>query len=282
MKRMLALVVVAATVAFMIGATASDQGQHTGQQDVYFGFLNGSLATVPGSPTPVARLAGVAVDIGAPDRSGQRRLRAYVCDGFGVGVPDAPEGLAVWFRGSLPATPNAGTFPLTIEAPGRLERLVIYGVSDSAVHGTLIESTGATSQFVAYEAIDGAGIYQVTLDQTLHYTGASTDGATLDAVADAATGKTVGTIKPAQGKQIDFSVRSLALATETELTARGLSTEYPKYAAHNQVPGEYVALIAPGGTHWFGRIGSIQFSTGITSGSILPEIIGLDKEIKRR
>jgi len=156
--------------------------------------------------------------------------------------------------------------------------LVIHGVNDHAVHGTLIEATGATSQFVAYEAIDGAGIYEVTLDQNLHYTGTSTDGAQLDAVADPATGRTVGTIKPAEGKRIDFAVRSLALATQSGLTAHGLSTEYPKYADHNQVPGEYVALIAPGGSHWFGRIGSIQFSTGITTNIVIAEIIGLDKK----
>src|SRR5215212_9647542 len=167
MKRILAFVVVAAAVAFTIGATADNQGQgqQTGQQNVYFGFLNGSVAPVPGSSTTVPRLAAVAVDLGAPDRSGQRRLRAYVCDGFGVGVAGAPEGLAVWFRGTIPASPVAGTFPLTVHAPARLERIVINAATDHAVHGTLIEANGATSQFVAYEAIDGAGIYQVTLDQ---------------------------------------------------------------------------------------------------------------------
>jgi hypothetical protein len=45
----------------------------------------------------------------------------------------------------------------------------------------------------------------VTLDENLRYTGISTDGATLEAQADSTTGRTVGTIKPANGKGIDFA-----------------------------------------------------------------------------
>jgi hypothetical protein len=278
MKRLLALVILPAMAAFAFGATADDKAKPHGKQNVYFGFLLGSVTTVPGSSTPIPRLAGVAIDLGAPDHTGQRKLRGYVCDGFGIDVANAPEGMAVWFKGVLPAKLEPSTFPLTIDAPGRLERLVITAVNEHAVFGTLIEATGATSQFAAYEAIDGAGIYEVTLDEHLHYTGTSTDGSTLDAQANPATGRTVGTIKPADGKRIDFAVRSLALATQPDLAAHGLSTEYPKYADHNQVPGEYVALIAPGGSHWFGRIGSIQFSTGITQNVLVAEIIGLDKK----
>jgi hypothetical protein len=279
MKRMLMFIILPATVALLIGATSADEGKHRGQQNVYFGFLVGSVATVPGtSPTSVARLAGVAVDLAAPDHTGQRVLRAYVCDGFGIDVQGAPEGLAVWFKGSLPARPDAGTFPLTVDAPGRLERLVIHAVNDRGVYGTVIEATGARSHFVAYPAIGGAGIYEVTLDQNLRYTGISTDGATLEAQADSTTGRTVGTIKPAHGKRIDFAVRSLALASVGDLTAHGLSTAYPLYAQHNQVPGEYVAVIAPGGSHWFGRLGTIKFGSGIVGATVFAEIIGLDKK----
>ena len=147
------------------------------------------------------------------------------------------------------------------------------------MYGTVIEATGDTSQFVASAATDGAGIYEVTLDQNLRYTGTSTDGATLEAVADPTTGRTVGTIKPAQGKPIDFTVRSLGFASPAELTVHGLPTVYTQYKAANQVPGQYVAVIAPGGSHWFGRIGSLKLSSGVIDGIVvIAEIIGLDKK----
>src|SRR5205809_864679 len=103
MKRLLALLVLPVMAAFAIGATADDEQKPHAKQNVYFGFLLGSLATVPDSSTPIARLAGVAIDLAAPDHTGQRSLRGYVCDGFGVGVANAPEGLAVWFKGAVPA-----------------------------------------------------------------------------------------------------------------------------------------------------------------------------------
>ena len=58
---------------------------------------------------------------------------------------------------------------------------IIHAINDRGVYGTVIEATGDTSQFVASAATDGAGIYEVTLDQNLRYTGTSTDGATLEA-----------------------------------------------------------------------------------------------------
>src|SRR5687768_2498325 len=93
---------------------------------------------------------------------------------------------------------------------------------------------------------------KVTLDERLRYTGISTDGARLDArvTSDNAV---VGTIKPAGGKWISFKVHNLALASPADRAAHGLSEDYTKYAANSQVPGTYVAVIAPGGSHWFGR-----------------------------
>ena len=65
---------------------------------------------------------------------------------------------------------------------------------------------------------------------------------------------------------------ALALATPARLAARGLPTDYGRYKAVNQVPGEYVAVIAPGGSHWLGRSGNVR---GGESGL---NIIGLDKK----
>jgi hypothetical protein len=253
MKRALAVIALPLMALLMIGAT-TDQGRKRGQQDVYFGFLLGS-----------ERVAAVAIDLGAPDRNGQRVLRAYVCDGFGP-----PEGMAIWFTGTLTTPPSAG-HPVTFTSVAGHEQLVLHALNDRGVYGAFTDASGAVAQFVSYVAFDGAGIYQVTLDQALHYTGTSTDGAKLDAQASA-DGTTVGTIKPANGNAISFKVRSLALASPADLAAHGLSPDYTKFVANNQVPGEYVAVIAPGGSHWFGRSGAVR------AGLPGAEIIGLDKK----
>jgi hypothetical protein len=247
-----------ALVAAGLAVVVSGQGRHRGQQDVYFGYLLGS-----------PRLAGVAFDVAAPDRNGKRLLRAYVCDGLGV-----PDGMAVWFKGEIPADLESATFPASFTSVGGQETLTITVMNDRRVLGVFSEASGARASFASYPAIDGAGIYQVTLDEGLRYTGISTDGARLDAQANG-EGTTVGTIKPAQGKAVDFTVHSLALASPGELAAYGLSQSYLDYAAFNQVPGSYVAVIAPGGSHWFGRSGAVQLGRpGL-------EIIGLDKKEAR-
>jgi hypothetical protein len=253
MRRLFSVIGLPLVALLLIGANTTNPGRHEGHHDVYFGFLLG-----------VDRLAGVAIDLGAPDTQGQRALRAYVCDGFGP-----PEGMAVWFTG--PVTTPPGATPLIVPSVTGRERLTMTAVNDRGVYGTFTDAAGTVAHFVAYTAIDGAGIYEVTLDESLHYTGVSTDGARLDAQASP-NGTTTGTIKAPGGKAISFTVRSLALASPADLLAHGLSTDYTKYVANNQVPGEYVAVIAPGGSHWFGRSGAVRV------GSPGAEIIGLDKK----
>ena len=143
-------------------------------------------------------------------------------------------------------------------------------VNEGRVQGSFKDEKG-NSQFAAYPAIDGAGIYEVTLDKDLHYTGVSTDGNKLDAQAEE-SGKTSGTIETADGDEVEFTVNSLALATPAALQERGLPTDYRKYTKVNQVPGEYVAVIAPGGSHWLGRSGNVRRGQGGRN------IIGLDKK----
>ena len=258
MKRWVAVIGVALT-ATAVFVAASEQGKKRGQQDVFFGFLLGS-----------PRVGGVALDLAAPDKNGQRVLRAYVCDGLGP-----PDGIAIWFKGSVKEEDVTAANPLSLSSVSGTETLVITAISERGVYGAFTESSGKTAHFVSYPAIDGAGIYQVTLDQKLHYTGTSTDGARLDAQA-ATDGTTTGSIKPAQGRAIDFTIHSLALASPAELDAHGFSENFTKYKASNQVPGTYVAVIAPGGSHWFGRSGSVQL------GSPGAFIIGLDKKEFRR
>lgn len=242
MKRMLAVIALPVAAALLVAgflvAAANDGGRHRGKQSVYFGFLLNTN-----------RLAAVAIDLAAPDNAGQRALRAYVCDGLGI-----PDGMAIWFTGTVDAQgPNPQDFA---SAGAGKETLSITVLKDRGVYGTFTDATGP-AHFVAYPAKDGAGIYQVTLDEALRYTGTSTDGARLDAQA-AQDGTTVGTIKPAGGKKIDFTVRSLPLASPTDLAAHGLPEDYPKYKDYNQVPDTYVAVIAPSGSHWFGRSGLVQ------------------------
>lgn len=254
MKRGMLVVIALVVLAGLAVGAASDEGKHRGGQSVYFGFLLN---------TP--RLGAVALDLAAPDRAGRRALRAYVCDGFGP-----PEGMAIWFTGAFAGRP-AGADPQSFVSVSGQEQLVITGVNDRGVYGAFTDASGATAHFVAYTAIDGAGIYDVTLDERLRYTGISTDGARLEArvTSDNAV---VGTIKPAAGKRISFKVHNLALASPADLAAHGLSEDYTKYAANSQVPGTYVAVIAPGGSHWFGRSGFVR------AGAPGSEIIGLDKK----
>ena len=257
MKRLLALIALPLMAVMLLGAT-TDRGKHKGQQAVFFGFLIGST-----------RVAGVGIDLAPPDHAGQRALRAYVCDGLGI-ANGQPAGIAVWFTGVLDTT-VIPTAPLHFTSVSGQHTLVITAINERGVYGSFVEPGGARSHFVAYQAFDGAGIYEVTLDESLRYTGISTDGARLEAQS-APDGTTVGTIKPAQGRTIPFTVRSLALASVANLSEHGLP-DYTPFAAQNQIPGEYVAVIAPGGTHWFGRSGFVRL--GLPN---LGEIIGLDKK----
>ena len=262
MKRLIAIVGITATALLLFASSSVwtrtlALAQGSPQNSVYFGYLQG---------TP--RIGGVAIDVSAPDANGKRVLRAYVCDGLGP-----PDGIAVWYRGDLEAETFPGGQDLSFTSAGGQENLRITAMNGTGVYGAFTDASGAKSHFAAHPAFDGAGIYQVTLDEALHYKGTSTQGATLDAQA-AADGSTRGTITLADGKKLEFGVRSLSLADPALLAQHGLSETYKKYAADNQVPGEYVAVIAPGGSHWFGRSGAVR------EGQPGRTIIGLDKKDK--
>jgi len=269
MKPILTVIALPLAAVLLLGA-ANHAGNH-GKQEVYFGFLIGT-----------ERVAAVAIDLAPPTRDGRRALTAYVCDGLGT-----PQGIAIWFTGVIDTKSLTGPIHLAGVGPLHDYVLTITALKERGVYGAFTEANGDRAHFVAYPAFDGAGIYDVTLDERLHYTGLSTDGSTLDAQA-ALDGTTVGTIKPAHGKEVTFKVRSLALAPVAKLEEHGLPADFKTYAAHNQVPGSYVAVIAPGGSHWFGKttFGSALGSAIIRSGlccqtgttTVIAEIIGLDKQ----
>jgi len=241
MKRtfvILALVPVMAALALLYRSEATRteaRGQVGPGQSVYFGFLLG----YPG-------IGAVAFDLAPADERGNRALRAYVCDGLGE-----PEGMAIWFRGSVGADEAAGGAKgLSFTSVGGQETLTITALKERGVYGVFVNDAGVKAHFVAYPSFDGA---------------------VLDALATP-EGVTTGTITVPGGKRIGFTVRSLALASPADLAAHGLPEDFRKFQEFNQVPGEYVAVIAPGGSHWFGRSGFVR------DGSPGLNIIGLDKK----
>lgn len=259
MRRSLIVISAALCVGLLAACGDDDESKDekaASKPTVYFGWMTGT-----------EDLAAVAIEIEPADKTGKSKVRAYLCDGRGE-----PEGKALWFAGpvDVASTTGRGT-NATLASAGGKEDLVLEFVSAGRVQGSFRDAKGRRSQFSAYPAIDGAGIYEVTLDKNLNYRGTSTDGNTLDARAEK-TGRTAGTIKTADGDEVKFEVQSLALATPADLSSRGLAPDYGKYKKVNQVPGEYVAVIAPGGSHWLGRSGNVR------GGSPGATIIGLDKK----
>jgi hypothetical protein len=242
--------------AWLLAGCGGEEEQAEEQNKVYFGWLL----------TDTTDMAAVAFDVSPPDAEGAREVRAYVCDGLGP-----PEGMAVWFWDSVnEETVGQLGEMVSFTSPGGQETLQIGYLDDREVRGAFTNAGGRTSRYIAYPAFAGGGIYEVTLDEDLVYNGTSTDGSTLEGQSSE-EGNVEGTITTADGEEIDFFTQSMALASAEALTEQGLPTTYTQFAANSQVPGEYVAVVAPGGTHWFGRSGNVR------GGSPGANIIGLDK-----
>jgi hypothetical protein len=245
--------VLAAVVAGGCGGDGDEKAAKP--PSVYFGWLLGTETAT-----------GIAIqteDAGG----GKKNIKAYVCDGVGP-----PKGKAVWFTGPVDTsvTNDVGK-TVSLTSAGEREALDVDQFDERLVKGTFTDASGVRSQYVAYPAQAGAGIYEVTLDPKLKYTGTSTDGSKLDAQADK-EGLVTGKLTTADDDEIPFAIRTLSLASPAELKARGLAASYRDDAKNSLVPGEYVAVIAPGGTHWLGRAGNVR--GGFPAG----EIIGLDKK----
>lgn len=255
MRRMALLATLAVAATMATGCGGGDDKVDKKKPTVYFGWVLG---------TPTA--TGVAIQ--ADDTGdGTRTVRAYVCDGRGP-----PKGKAVWFTGPVDtATTNDVGKTVSLTSAGKRETLDFDQFDERLVKGSFVDAGGVRSQYVAYPARDGAGIYEVTLDSNLKYKGTSTDGSKLTAQADR-KGLVTGDLETSDGTKIPFAIRTLSLASPAELSARGLSPSYRQDAKNSLVPGEYVAVIAPSGTHWLGRAGNVR--GGLPAG----EIIGLDKK----
>jgi hypothetical protein len=255
MKRITLVAALSAACAVAVGCGGGDEKTAAKTPKVFFGWVLG-----PKNAT------GVAIQV-ANGPSGTKAISAYVCDGLGP-----PQGKAVWFKGAIdPKVTNDIGKTVSIQSAGKRETLDVDQFDDRLVKGTFTDSSGARSQYVAYPATAGAGIYEVTLDSKLRYSGTSTDGSKVAAQAGR-DGLVTGKLTTSDGTDIPFAIRTLALASPAALAARGLSVAYRKDVKHSLVPGEYVAVIAPGGTHWLGRSGNVR--GGLPAG----EIIGLDKK----
>lgn len=235
------------------GGGGQQQAQGGGQR-VYFGWLLG---------TP--EIGAVAFDVSAPNGEDARDVVAYVCNGVG-----GEEALAVWFKGVVSGALGETGETQSLTSAGGQEELLIAALNDHEVFGSFTNAFGQSVRYAATPATGGAGIYEVTLDEDLNYTGTSTDGSRLEARADE-EGNVQGTVTTADGEKIEFVSRTLALASPQELAEQGLSENFANFEDRNLIPGEYVAVISPGADHWFGRSGNVR------GGSPGANIIGLDK-----
>jgi hypothetical protein len=256
MRRIALLTTLALLSVIWAACGEEEQAAGTTKPSVYFGWVLGT-----------ADITGIALEADPVAANGKRTIRAYVCDGLGP-----PRGKAVWFTGSVdPATINGTGKVVRLKSAGKRETLTIDRFDARIVKGSFVDAKGRRTQFAAPPATDGAGIYEVTLDKSLRYTGVSTDGSKV-AAQTTKKGFVTGTLTTADGARLPFSIRTLSLASPAELANAGLSKVYRQDAKRSLVPGEYVAVIAPSGTHWLGRIGNVRL------GKAGAEIIGLDKK----
>jgi hypothetical protein len=225
------------------------------QHNIYFGWLLGT-----------GDIVALAFDVGATNRQGERVVRAYVCNGLG-----GANGVAAWFRESVnDETVRGGEQTTILTSGGGQESLTISHLDDHGVSGTFTGVNGQTLRFAAFPTSDGAGIYYVTLDEGLRYSGTSTNDSMLDGQADE-EGNVVGTITTVAGQEIEFAAGSLTYSSAEELSEQGLPTNYGQFYEDNLVPDDYVAVASPGGSHWFGRSGNVR------GGSPGREIIALSQ-----
>jgi len=247
MRRIALALTVAVAVGLPAGCGGDDDDHEYEEARSFFGW-------VLGQPTPTA----VAFDFDPEDKGSARKVRVYVCDGLGP-----PRGKAVWFAG--PARSG------TLTSANGEGTLTLNKMGERYVMGSFRGADGKSGQFVALPAVGGGGIYEVSVDQRLHVTGTSTEGHKLDAQASR-DGRTRATITTADDEKLSFTVHNLSLATPARLRTYGLTNAYRPFRGSNQVPGEYVAVIAPYGSHWLGRSGAVR------RGSPGANIIGLDKK----
>jgi len=184
----------------------------------------------------------LAFDINMVD--GRRTLRAYVSD-----AEPEPEGDIEWF--SSPITGN--TFSLaSASGNARIEGTV----AEDGVSGMLTLPNQPARRYYAGPAGEGAGIYDVTVNQDRSHIGTSFEGAKLE--LSYKDGMVMGKVTDPTGASVD-------------LLGADLTHAY-KLGVEGSLPGTYVAFAAPRGRFLIGRNGNVR------GGSAGLNIIGLDKK----
>ncbi len=129
-------------------------------------------------------------------------------------------------------------------------------IADDGISGELTLPDEVKRRFFAAPSGQGAGIYEVKVDEDRRHTGTSTQGADLDLRYE--DGTVMGTLTDPEGEEFPMLGADLAHAF-------GYEEEYSK-------PDTYTAFVAPRGRYVYGRSGSVRAGTGSLN------IIGLDKK----
>lgn len=187
------------------------------------------------------------VDVNAPTvADGPRTVKVYVSDG----EPE-PDGDIEWFSGEF----SGDSFTLT-SASGDAQ--IAGTVTTAGVSGTLTYAGSAPVLLFAGPAGEGAGVYDVTVDDTNRLTGTSEEGGSLDFVR---TGTTVdGTVTTPAGTELEVRIHDL-VRIQRFAGADAIAT----------VPDSYVAFVSPRARYIVGRSGAVR------SGSEGNNIIDLDQ-----
>jgi hypothetical protein len=175
---------------------------------------------------------------------GRRQLRAYVSD-----AEPEPEGDIEWF--TSPITGN--TF--TITSASRNARIE-GSIAADGVSGMLTLPDQPARRYFAGPAGEGAGIYDVTVQQDRGHTGTSEEGGKLELIYK--DGMVSGKVTAPNGRAVD-------------LLGADLTHAY-RLGVEGSLPGTYVAFAAPRGRFLIGRNGDVR------GGSSGVNIIGLDKK----
>ncbi|MGH2549424.1 MAG: hypothetical protein ACRDHN_08540 [Thermomicrobiales bacterium] len=199
--------------------------------EVFFGWVLG-----------VENIISVAIDASDSDAAGDRVIRAYVCDG-----PGHLDGVARWFNGMITLGET-----VTISAPGSEETITISTLRKEIAAGTLVGSDGVAHPFAAIPAIDGAGVYKVTVNEDSHYAGTSTHDSILSAQASS-DGTVTGIVTTVDGTEIALVNRSIALFPAEAHAVNGLPAVFETFENSVLASNMHIALVFPEGTFWLDR-----------------------------
>jgi hypothetical protein len=185
-RRYLSTFISVATAALLLGACGGgDEEEGTGAAKPVGGEFVGQVSGGPEFVAVVADPAG---------QSGEREVRAYVCDGTATGE-------AEWYKGS-----SAGNEFELGSATGETE--IQVSLTPERSNGTVTLADGKILSFTAAPAEDGAGLYHVRQTADGRWFGESEGGAKIEA-RDRSGRRVIGKVTLPDGSSIDYKVRQV-------------------------------------------------------------------------